>query len=120
MSYLADMVSENAANPAAGSVTLTGANTSNILGAITFLAAFGSSPRFTTIRIYDSAGNWEVTKSLFNGSTGLTRDTLFASSTGARITFSTAVFVDCVANAEFLIGATAGNILARINGQAMP
>lgn len=120
MTYFADMVSETASNPGAGNVTLTGANTGNIIGARTFASALGATSQRVSIRIYDAAGAWEVTKATFNGTTTLVRDGFRSSSTGSLITFTTTVFVDLVATAEQLDNANIGMQLAQITGQAMP
>jgi hypothetical protein len=116
MPYLADRVQETTATTGTGAVTLAGA----VSGYQTFAAGFGSSA-LTVGYLIVSGTAWEVGKGTFNGTTGLTRDTVRDSSNNnALITLAGTSNVFCTASAELLDNANPGNLSAVVRGLAMP
>jgi hypothetical protein len=82
MAYVADRVKDSTATTGTGAVTLSGTAAS---GYQTFATAFPNAPLQVCYCIADqNAGPlWEVGYGTFNGTTGLTRDTVLAGSSGA-------------------------------------
>lgn len=116
MPYFADRVQETTTTSGTGAITLAGA----VSGYQTFATAFGSSSRTVGYALTDGTA-WEVGKGTFNGTTGLTRDTLRSSSTGSLISLSGGTTnVWCDASAEQIDNANIGLILAHSRGWAMP
>jgi hypothetical protein len=116
MPYLADRVQETTATTGTGAVTLAGA----VAGYQTFASGFGSTSSVIGYLIV-SGNNWEVGKGTFNGSTGLTRDTVRSSSSGGSlITLSGTSNVFCTASAELLDNANTGMQYAQVRGMALP
>lgn len=116
MPYIADRVSETTATTGTGTVTLAGA----VAGYQSFATAFGASAM--TVGYLIVSGNlWEVGKGTFNGTTGLTRDTIRSSSSGgALITLAGTSNVYCTASAELLDNANIGMLYAQSRGMQMP
>jgi hypothetical protein len=116
MPYLADRVQETTATTGTGAVTLAGA----VAGYQTFAAGFGSTA-MTVGYLIVSGNNWEVGKGTFNGTTGLTRDTIrSSSSSGAAITLAGTSNVYCTAAAELLDNSNTGMQYAQVRGMALP
>ncbi|CAB4240902.1 hypothetical protein UFOVP228_73 [uncultured Caudovirales phage] len=116
MPYLADRVQETTATTGTGAVTLAGA----VAGYQTFASGFASQS-VTVGYLLVSGSNWEVGKGVFNGTTGLTRDTVRSSSNGGSlITLSGTSNVFCTASAELLDNANTGMQVAMGRGWAMP
>jgi hypothetical protein len=85
MAYFADRVKDTTASTGTGSITLANSAPS---GFQTFATALGSSSTQVSYVIELNA-EWEVGQGVFNGTTGLTRETVFASSnSGALVNFS--------------------------------
>ena len=116
MPYLADRVQETTATTGTGAVTLAGA----VAGYQSFATGFGAGSGIVGYLIV-SGNNWEVGKGTFNGTTGLTRDTIRSSSaSGAAITLAGTSNVYCTASAEHLDNANIGMISAQARGLIMP
>lgn len=116
MPYIADRVQETTSTTGTGAVTLAGA----VTGYRTFAAGFGSSSQVVNYLIV-SGSSWEVGKGTFNGTTGLTRDSIRASSNSNNaITLSGTSNVFCTAPAELLDNANIGMQVAQFRGMAMP
>jgi hypothetical protein len=116
MPYLADRVQETTSTSGTGAITLAGA----VTGYRTFASAFGASPVRVAYLVV-SGSNWEVGFGTFDGSTGLTRDTIYSSSnSGNAITLSGTSNVFVTAPAELIDGANHGPIQASINGMHLP
>ena len=116
MPYIADRVQETTTSTGTGPVTLAGA----VSGYQSFAAGFGAGSR-TVGYLIVSGVNWEVGKGTFNGTTGLTRDTIRDSSNGdALITLSGTSNVFCTASAELLDNANIGMLVATAGGMALP
>lgn len=116
MPYLADRVQETTSSTGTGSITLLGA----VPGYQTFASGFGSDSRVVQYLIVSGTA-WEVGKGTFNGTTGLTRDTIRSSSNGnALITLSGTSNVFCTASAELLDNANIGMQIAQSRGMALP
>ena len=116
MPYFADMVRDTAPACGTGSVTLNGTPPAPFR---TFATAFAGQTVMTQIRI-DDGTNYEVTFSVFDGTTGLTRGNFVSSSTGSRVNFASAVTVDCVTSAEFLDNGNKSAILMQMEGWVLP
>ena len=116
MPYIADRVQETTATTGTGAVTLAGA----VAGYQSFATAFGATSM--TVGYLIVSGNlWEVGKGTFNGTTGLTRDTIRSSSaSGAAITLAGTSNVYCTASAELLDNANIGYIYAQMRGLPLP
>lgn len=116
MPYVADRVQETTTTTGTGAVTLAGA----VSGYRTFATAFGSSA-LTVQYLIVSGSSWEVGKGVFNGTTGLTRDTVRSSSNSNNlITLSGTSNVFVTASAELIDNANVGMQSAQIRGFAMP
>lgn len=118
MPVIADRVKDTTTSTGTGAITLSGTAPT---GYQTFATAFGSG----SVSVgYCIAGGteWEVGKGTFNGTTGLTRDTVRSSSnSNALVSFSAGtkdVFV--TAPAELIDNANIGLQLAQISGWALP
>ena len=88
MSFVADRVSQTAANPGAGAVTPSG----SVAGYSTFATEVPSGQVVTIAIESTTAVDWEVCDATWNGTT-LTRGQISDSSTGSRVTFTTTVNV---------------------------
>lgn len=117
-----DRVKESTTSTGTGAIVLSG--TAATGGYQTFAAALGSS---TVLNVgyciqNTSTGEWEVGKGTFNGTTGLTRDTVRASSNGgALVSFGSGtkdVFI--TAAAEQIDNANTGMQYAASRGFLMP
>lgn len=111
MSFVADRVSQTAANPSGGEVTPTG----SVSGYQTFASAVPTGSVVTIAIESTTPGDWEVTDALWNGTT-LVRQQLSGSSTGSRVTFTTTVNVFLTPSARALQGARTGTVLLRSLG----
>lgn len=86
MAYVADRVRDTTTTTGTGTITLAN---SAPTGYLTFAASFGSGPSLVWYCIDDGAGNWEIGRGLFNGTTSLTRENVTASSnSGNLVNFS--------------------------------
>ena len=87
MSLVADRVKDSTATTGTGSITLANAPPS---GFRSFATAFSANTQVCYCIQDQSAGpNWEIGFGTFNGTTGLTRDTVLASSNaGALVNFT--------------------------------
>lgn len=125
MPYFADGVKDTTTSTGTGSITLAN---SAPTGYQTFAAAFsqiglsGSMTVVYRIETQTTGAEWEVGKGVFNGTTGLTRDTVRSSSnSGALVNFSAGTKdVMLVASSEQIDNANIGQILAQSRGWAMP
>jgi hypothetical protein len=112
MPYLADRVSMSTATTGTGDITLGSATA----GYQSFATAFGSGSTRVGYAIADG-NNWEVGKGVFNGTTGLTRESIRSSSSGgAAISLSGSATVWCDASAELLDNANVGQQVAGRQG----
>lgn len=85
MSYFADRVKDTTTTTGTGSITLAN---SAPTGYRTFATAYGTGDTVVTY-VIELNGEWEVGQGIFNGTTGLTRETVFASSnSNALVNFS--------------------------------
>lgn len=85
MAYFADRVKDTTTSTGTGSITLAG---SAPTGYQTFATAFGSGNTVVTY-VIELNSEWEVGQGIFNGTTGLTRETVLSSSnSGALVNFS--------------------------------
>lgn len=111
MSFVADRVSQTAANPGSGAVTPSG----SVAGYSTFAAEVPSG-RVVTICIESTTpGDWEVCDATWNGTT-LTRGQISDSSTGSRVTFTSTVNVFLTSSARSLKGTRSGTVILRSMG----
>lgn len=119
MPYLADRVKDTTTSTGTGAVVLAGTPPT---GFRTFAAAFGASPLTVPYCIQGAAGEWEVGKGTFNGTTGLVRDTVRSSSNGgALVNFSAGPKdVFATAAAELLDNANLGLIYAQARAFPLP
>ena len=120
MPYLADRTKDSTSSTGTGAIVLTGTAPA---GFQSFTTAFGAGGRVVGYSIAgQTPGEWEVGKGTFNGTTGLTRDTVRSSSNaGALVNFSAGtkdVFV--TASAELLDNANTGMQYAFGRGLALP
>ena len=118
MPYFADRVQDVTTSTGTGAITLAGTPPT---GYRTFASAFGSTS--TTVQYCIAGGSeWEVGKGVFNGTTGLTRDSVRSSSNaGALVNFSAgSKNVFCTASSEIVDNGNIGYQLAQVRGQAMP
>lgn len=116
MPALADRVQETTSTTGTGAITLAGA----VSGYRTFASAYGSQPVYVPYLVVSGTA-WEVGFGTFNGTSTLTRDTIYSSSNaGSAITLSGTSNVFVTANAELIDGANHGPIAAAINGMHMP
>lgn len=118
MPYFADRTQDTTLTAGTGAITLDGTPPA---GYQSFATAFGSGTRTVNYTIAGTS-EWEVGIGTFNGTTGLTRDTVLSSSnSGALVNFSSsskAVFV--TAAAKIINSALIGNQLAQGSGWALP
>jgi hypothetical protein len=119
MPYIADRVKDTTTTTGTGAITLDG---SAPTGFRTFATAFGPASLVVGYCIDDGAGNWEVGKGTFDGTTGLTRDTVRCSSnSNALVSFGAGTkTVFCTASAELLDNSNIGMQYAQMRGLAMP
>lgn len=106
MAIYADRVKDSTTSSGTGSITLAN---SAPAGYQTFATAFGSGTNTVTYCIAEQSGsNWEVGTGSFNGSTVLTRATVFASSSGgAKVNFGAGTKdVFCTVPAKYLTRVT--------------
>lgn len=111
MSFVADRVSQTAANPGAGAVTPNGA----VSGFQTFANGVPTGSTVTIAIESTTNGDWEVCDAVWNGTT-LTRGTISSSSTGSRVTFTTAVKVFLTPSATSLKGFRSGTRIVLSSG----
>jgi hypothetical protein len=112
----ADRVKDTTVSVGAGAITL---GNSAPTGYQTFATAFGVSPVTVAYCIADQAGpNWEVGSGTFDGTTGLTRTTVLASSNaGALVSFTAGTKdVFCTAPASYLAPSGATTQIPYSNG----
>lgn len=118
MPVVADRVRDTSTTTGTGAVTLSGTAPS---GFRTFATAFGSSSTLVRYAIVGGA-EWEVGTGTFNGTTGLTRESVVASSNanalvsfsaGTKDVFSTVSAPDVEAGGN-------GRALALARGWALP
>lgn len=119
MPYFADRVKDVTSSTGTGAITLAGTPPT---GFRSFATGLGAAATVTGYCIQGSTGEWEVGKGTFNGSTGLTRDVVRASSNGnALVSFSAGskdVFI--TASSELIDNANIGLQIAQMRGYAMP
>jgi hypothetical protein len=116
MPYIADRVQETTATTGTGTVTLAGA----VSGYRTFATAFGATAGSVDYLLV-SGSLWETGLGTFNGTTSLTRDTIFASSSaGSAITLAGTSNVFCTAPAKLLNHSNLGHAYAMSRSLAMP
>jgi hypothetical protein len=105
MALYADRVKDSTSIKGTGAITLSGTAPT---GFQSFATAFGASPQTVAYCIADQTGNnWEVGTGVFNGTTGLTRVTVLASSNGGSLTNFSGGTQDvfCTAPAAYLLPA---------------
>jgi len=105
MALYADRVKDSTSITGTGAITLSGTAPT---GFQSFATAFGATPQTVAYCIADQIGNnWEVGTGVFNGTTGLTRVTVLASSNGGSlVNFSGGTQdVFCTAPAAYLLPA---------------
>ena len=103
MSFVADRVSQTAANPGSGAVTPSG----SVSGYQTFASALTDGAVVTIAIESSTPGDWEVCDATWNGTT-LTRGEISASSTGSRVTFTGTVNVFLTPSARALKNTRSG------------
>ena len=109
MALYADRVKDTTTSTGTGSITLAN---SAPTGYQTFATAFGSTSQTVAYCIADQSGStWEVGTGVFNGTTGLTRATVLASSNAGSLVNFTAGTKDvfCTAPAKYLDTFTSTN-----------
>jgi hypothetical protein len=109
MALYADRVKDSTSITGTGAITLSGTASA---GYQTFATAFGASPQTVAYCIADQSGSkWEVGTGVFNGTTGLTRVTVLASSSGGSLVAFTGGTQDvfCTAPAKYLDTFTSTN-----------
>jgi hypothetical protein len=118
MPYIADRVKDTTTTTGTGAITLA---SSAPTGYQTFASAFGSGSRVVNYCIQGTS-EWEVGKGTFNGTTGLTRDSVRSSSnSNALVNFSAGTKdVFCTASAELIDNANIGMQYAQMRGLSMP
>jgi hypothetical protein len=102
MALYADRVKDSTSITGTGAITLSGTAPT---GYQTFATAFGATSQTVAYCIADQTGNnWEVGTGVFNGTTGLTRVTVLASSNGGSLVNFTGGTQDvfCTAPAKYL------------------
>jgi len=118
MPYYSDRTKDTTTSTGTGAITLSGTAPT---GYQSFATAFGSSS-LTVGYVIEGTSEWEVGKGTFNGTTGLTRDTIRSSSNvNALVNFSAgtkSVYID--ASSEQIDNANIGYQVAQIRGLAMP
>jgi hypothetical protein len=117
MPYIADRVQETTTTTGTGALTLAGAK----VGYQSFATAFGSSSLVVGYAMTDGT-DWEVGVGIFDGTTGLTRSRVRASSNSGNAVDWGAGTKDiwCDASAELIDNANFGSALSRSLGWAMP
>ena len=117
MPLIADRVMETTTTTGTGSLTLAGAKA----GYQSFATAFGSGSRVVGYAMSDGT-DWEVGVGTFNGTTGLTRDRIEASSnSGNAVNWGAGTRdVWCNVSADLMDNANHGHLLSRMLGWAMP
>jgi hypothetical protein len=103
MSFVADRVSQTAANPGSGAVTPSG----SVAGYQTFSSGVPTGLVVTIAIESTTPGDWEVCDATWNGTT-LTRGAISGSSTGVRVTFTTTVNVFLTPSARALKNTRSG------------
>lgn len=99
MSFVADRVSQTAANPGSGVVTPSG----SVSGYQTFASALTNGAVVTIAIESSTPGDWEVCDATWNSGAGtLTRGQISGSSTGSRVTFTSTVNVFLTPSARSL------------------
>ena len=118
MPRLADRTIDTTTSTGTTAITLSGTAPT---GYQSFATAFGSSS-LTVGYVIEGTSEWEVGKGVFNGTTGLTRDTIRSSSnSNALVNFSAGTkSVYVTASAELLDNANIGLQSAQIRGWALP
>lgn len=118
MPRIADRVRDTTTSTGTGAITLSGTAPS---GFRTFAAAFGAGNSSVAYCIDDGAGSWEVGYGTFNGTTGLTRDIIRASSNaGNPVNFGAGTKnVFCTANSNLIERSGLGVDMA-VRGLALP
>ena len=111
MSFVADRVSQTAANPGSGAVTPSG----SVSGYQTFASGVTTGCVVTIAIESTTPGDWEVCDATWNGTT-LTRGEISGSSTGSRVTFTTTVNVFLTPSARALKGTRSGTVILRSLG----
>ena len=111
MSFVADRVSQTAANPGSGAVTPSG----SVTGYQTFASGVMTGCVVTIAIESTTPGDWEVCDATWNGTT-LTRGEISGSSTGSRVTFTTTVNVFLTPSARALKGTRSGTVILRSLG----
>ena len=111
MSFVADRVSQTAANPGSGAVTPSG----SVTGYQTFASGVPAGSVVTIAIESTTPGDWEVCDAVWNGTT-LTRGQFSASSTGSRVTFAGTVNVFLTPSARALKGTRSGTVILRSLG----
>jgi hypothetical protein len=111
MSFVADRVSQTAANPGSGAVTPSG----SVTGYQTFASGVTTGEVVTIAIESTTPGDFEVCDATWNGTT-LTRGEISASSTGSRVTFTTTVNVFLTPSARALKGTRSGTVILRSLG----
>jgi len=116
MARLADRTRETTATTGTGAITLAGA----VSGYQSFATAFASSSALVEYCIV-SGTLWEVGRGVFDGTTGLTRDTVTAGSSGAGtfITLAGTSDVFISANEASIDGGSRGRCYAMSRGLTM-
>ena len=112
MPRFSDMTRETSSTTGTANFVLTGAASG---GFQTFVSGFGSLPiGNVAYGAKDTAGNWEIGRGTFNGSTGLTRDVIRSSSAGGttKASFGAGLQVYCTPSAEHINNANIGLIYA--------
>ena len=118
MPRFSDRTKDTTTTTGTGAIVLAG---SAPTGFQTFAAGLGAGNSTTSYCIVGGA-EWEVGKGVFNGTTGLTREVIRASSNGdALVSFSAGTKdVFCVTSAEHADNSNVGSILAQSIGLALP
>ena len=120
MPNFADRIKDTTTSTGTGAIVLAN---SAPTGFHTFAYGFGSSPISNVAYcIDDGAGNWEIGKGTFNGTTGFTRDLVRDSSNaGALVSFGAGTkTVFCTPSAEHINNANIGLIYAAARCSALP
>lgn len=118
MPVFADRVQETTITTGTGAITLAGA----VSDFRSFATAFGSVALSNVAYcIDDGAGNWEVGKGTFNGTTTLTRDLVRSSSNaGALTNFGAGTKqVFCTPSAEHINNGNIGLMYAQVRASAL-
>jgi hypothetical protein len=119
MPRFADRVKDTTTTTGTGALTLAGAPPT---GFVSFATGIGSSGAIEVeFVVDDGAGNWEHSLGTFNGTTGLTRDTVIASSTGSLVSFAAGTKTVYVTPSNQHLGrANRGSQYAMARGAAQP